>query len=112
MAASKATMHRLINAVSETITHMVHGGYDEAWDIVLNADKLHFFADERSRTLIGVEVTLNKPKGVKVVIDTIDRTVTATVRQHIYKSRIFADNAGYLMAASDIFANQVMGQRA
>ncbi len=112
MAASKATMHRLINAVSETVTHMVHGGYDEAWDIVRDANKLHFFADEQSKTLIGVEVTLNKPKGVKVVIDTIDRTITATVRNHVYKSRIFADNAGYLMAASDIFANEVMRQRA
>lgn len=112
MAASKITMHRLMSAVSETITHMVHGSYDEAWEVVGDAAKLQFIAEEQSRTLVGVEITLKRPKGVKVVIDTINRTVTAKIRNHVYKSRIFADNAGYLMAASDIFSNEFLRHQA
>ena len=112
MAVTKLTQYKLMDAVSKTSAHMVHGGYDEAFAVVCDADTLHFYADEQTDDLVGAQIVLKKPRGLEVVIDTMNGIISASLRGHVYSSRVFADNAGYLMAASDIFSSELARQKA
>jgi hypothetical protein len=106
------TMFTLMTTVSDALTRMLNGSQDDAWKEVCNADEFHFITDEDDDTCLGSIITFNKPNGIDLVIDTYGGIISAEYSDLLYESRIFADRAGYGMAASDLCHVEILKKEA
>ena len=112
MAKKKITMFKLMTVVSEASSRMLNGSQDDAWAEVCDADEVHFMGDEVTKTCLGAVMMYHRKDGITLVIDTYGGIIEAGSSDIKYRSRVFADNAGYQMAASDLFAAEILEKQA
>lgn len=113
MPKNSKIMPRLMHEVQAASNRLLNNSQEAAFQEVCNAAMLNFIAEKKTNTCLGAIMTFKRPKAISLVIDTYSGTISATCRGQSYKSRIFADRAGYQMAASDLFAAAAaVGERA